>query len=168
MHINKNLLGTTTTQSEMAKILRLSQPRITQLVQDDIIKKDEVTGKILVFPSLEKYYKIQADEAVENGDAIDYDREHARLEKLKADKEEIRVAKLQGELYEAKVVELAMQEIYTTLRTQLLGIPSKLAARLPEEVRGQVSELMTQELEGCLAEMSSYDPEMFAVEDTDE
>lgn len=170
MKVTKELAKLTTTQSAMARLLKMSTARANQLTQEGTFVLADDKGGIFVIESVMNYArrddsrKKQAAD-VDNDSNIDFNIEHARLEKLKADKEEIRVAKLRGELYEAKTVELVMQEIYTTLRTQLLGIPTKLAARLPEKLRGQVSEALTQEIEGCLSEMSSYDPEMFTTED---
>ena len=67
--------------------------------------------------------------------------------------------------YSAKTVELVLTEMLSNLRTQLLGLPSKLAPQLEGKTRDQIYEVMTRELEERLSELSEYTPELFTEEE---
>ena len=67
-------------------------------------------------------------------------------------------------LTNARTVELVLTEMLSNLRTQLLGLPSKLAPQLEGATKEQVYDCLTQELEDKLSELSEYSPELFADE----
>ena len=58
-----------------------------------------------------------------------------------------------------------MTEMVSNLRTQLLGLPSKLAPILNGADRDRIYDVLTQEIEEKLAELSEYRPEMFMSEE---
>lgn len=160
MKISKDINKITTTQSEMARVLGLTQPRIHQLVQDGIIEKEE-NGAILLVESLKNYYKSKQGETGALEDEADYWTERALHEKAKREMTEIKLAKIQNNIYDAKTVEMVMIEMLTTLRTQLLGLPNKLAQQLEGKNREKIYDVMTREIEDKLNELSEYSPELF-------
>lgn len=61
MKISKDLKKLTTTQTELARALGLTQPRIHQLIQEGIVERDD-HGAVLVIASLQNYYRTQTGE----------------------------------------------------------------------------------------------------------
>lgn len=61
-----------------------------------------------------------------------------------------------------------MTEMLSNLRTQLLGLPSKLAPQLEGMNRDQVYDVMTREIEEKLSELSEYTPDLFTAEGIEE
>ena len=164
MKISKDVIKITTTQSEMARVLGLTQPRVHQLVQDGIIEKDE-TGAVLLVDSLKNFYKSKQGETGDLGDETDYWTEKALHEKAKRELAEIKLAKIQNNIYDAKTVEMVMIEMFTTLRTQLLGLPNKLAPQLEGKSKEEIYEFITREIEDKLSELSEYSPDLFTDEE---
>ena len=68
MKVSKNLKLLTTTQSEMANIMGVSQQRVSQLISENVILRDK-NNSVLVIESLKNYYKLKAN--AENSDDID-------------------------------------------------------------------------------------------------
>lgn len=85
MKVSKNLKLLTTTQSEMANIMGVSQQRVSQLISENVILRDK-NNSVLVIESLKNYYKLKAN--AENSDDIDFQKkEHCmkrRKEKLQS------------------------------------------------------------------------------------
>ncbi len=61
MEIPGELSEATTTQAKLARYLELSKARITQLVDEKVVVRDEsdAKGKILAFDSVRNYYLSQ-------------------------------------------------------------------------------------------------------------
>lgn len=162
MKISKGLSELTTTQTEMAKLLGLTQPRVHQLIEDGVVIK-AANGSVRVVESLKNFYKSRAiaDGGSEAGDDLDLNLERARHERTKREISELKLAKLQGSVYDARTVEYVMTELYATLRTQLLGIPSKLAPQLEGQPKEEIYLSLTREIEDRLSDVAGYDPKMF-------
>ncbi len=75
-------------------------------------------------------------------------------ERAKRELAELKLRERRGELYEAEVVESVMIEHLTNFRTKLLGLPPKIAAKLPADIRGEVYDDLTREIENCLDELA--------------
>ena len=76
---------------------------------------------------------------------------------------------MHGEVYSADTVEQVMPETLLNLRTQLLGLPTKLAPQLQSVTKEEAYNLLTQEIEDKLSELSEYTPSLFMdSDDTDE
>lgn len=163
MKISKGILSLTTTQTAMAQALGISQQRVSKMLQEGTMVADK-QGALLVVASLKNYYNKKAVESAEDGD-VNLQTERALHEKAKREIAELRLAKMQGNVYDAKTVELVMTEMLSNLRTQLLGLPSKLAPLLEKASKEKIYETMTKELEERLQELSEYKPDLF-MEDT--
>lgn len=166
MKISKDLKKLTTTQTEMAKALGVTQPRVNQLIQDDIIVKSK-NGAVLVVESLKNFYKSRedSDEADNDGPIPKFAIEKAIHEKTKRKIAELKLAKMLNNVYDARTVELVMTEMLSNLRTQLLGLPSKLAPIIEQKNKEEIYDIMTQEITEKLSELSEYSPDLFTAED---
>ncbi len=159
-----NLQSLVATQTEMAKALGITQQRVSQLLQDGVLFTDG-NGRMLVVESIKNFYKTRT----QNDSAdIDINKERAKFERARRVLEELKVAKAMRKVYDARTVELVMTEELSTLRTQLLGLPTKLAPLLEGKTREQINEILTREIEGKLAELSEYSPEVFDEEVEDD
>ena len=58
-----------------------------------------------------------------------------------------------------------MTEQNSNLRTQLLGLPSKLAPQLEGKKKEEIYAIMTREIEEKLEELAEYSPEIFMQEE---
>lgn len=170
MKVSQDLKNLTTTQTEMARVLGITQPRVNQLIQDGVIIKNK-NGAVFVVESLKNFYKLKADDT-STDKKLNYTEEKAKHEKIKREIAELKLAKMQKNVYDARTVELVLTEMLSNLRTQLLGIPAKLAPQLEMKKRSTIYDRMTEEVTEKLAELSEYSPELFTdeaiEEDTDD
>ena len=58
-----------------------------------------------------------------------------------------------------------MTEMVSNLRTQLLGLPSKIAPMLDGAGKNKIYSVLTEEIEEKLSELSEYKPDMFTSEE---
>lgn len=166
MKVSKDLKKLTTTQTEMARALGISQQRVSQLLKDDVMVRDK-SGAVLVIESLKNFYNVRTSEGGD-GEELDLNVEKAKHERTKREIAELKLAMMENKVYSAKVVELVLTEMLSNLRTQLLGLPSKLAPLLEKKKKEKIYEVMTKEIEEKLAELSEYTPELFTSEEITE
>lgn len=144
---------------ELARLLCITDRRVRQLVTDGIITK-QPEGDYLLPEAIAEYYafKYKPDEAV------DYMEEKALHEKAKRALAELELAKRRNEVHDAEDVQIVMVDMLTNLRSQLLGLPTKMAQQLAERDAGYIDKALTKEIEERLSELSDYSPTMFNME----
>ena len=154
MKIREDLRNLTTTQSNLAKALGLTQPRINQLIDEEIVVRDEqdTSGAVKVFESVKNFYL--SKNSVATG-GVDYWKERGLHERAKRQMAELKVSQAEGELYFAADVEAVMIEQLTNFRNKLLGLPAKFAVRLEGKNREEINEMLTEEIENCLEELAN-------------
>ena len=153
MKLKGNYKEWTVSQSQLGTILNVSQPRVNQLIEEEIVLRDESAknGAVLLIDSLRNYY-LSKNAA---GDNVNFWKEKGLHERAKRELAELKLRIQRGELYEAAVVESVMIEHLTNFRTKLLGLPSKIAATLPPSIRGEVYDTLTAEIENALEELAN-------------
>lgn len=166
MKVSKDLKKLTTTQTEMARALGISQQRVSQMLKEDIMVRDK-SGAVLVIESLKNFYNMRTSDG-SDGEELDLNVEKAKYERTKREIAELKLAMMERKVYSARTVELVLTEMLSNLRTQLLGLPSKLAPQLEKKKKEKIYEVMTKEIEEKLAELSEYTPEMFSKEEITE
>ena len=166
MKITEDLSKLTTTQRNLASALKLTQPRISQLIKDGTVIRDEsdTNGAVFILDSLRNFYSQRAIST----DEVDFNREKALHERAKRQIAELKLEKALGNVYDSKVVERVVTEDLVKLRTRLLTIPSKLAPMIEGKSKGEIDLILTREIEDTLAEMSNFDPSVFISEDIDD
>ena len=169
MLVTGNVKEIAVKQKALALALGVTPPRVSQLIKDGIVIRDEnnSSGAVLLFESLKNFFRTSPAKG-EDEETVDYWEEKAKHERAKRQIAELRIAKLESRAYDAKTVELVMTEMLSNLRTQLLGLPSKLAPQMEGMTKEQVYESLTRELEEKLAELSEYTPELFTAEEVEE
>ncbi len=166
MKITTDLKKLITTQKELGRAFGVTTQRINQLVKNGtVIRGDDSSGGVLIFESTKNYYSARAVPVDgDDGDVPDINIERAKREKAEREMAELKLAKMHQRIYDAKTVELVLFESNSNLRTQLLGLPSKLAPILEGKSRAEISDLMTKEIEEKLSELADYNPELFSEE----
>ena len=163
MKVSGNIKEITVTQTALGRALNLTPARINQLIQEEIVRRDEKdsSGGVFLFQSVVNY--LQSKQA--KSDEANYFLEKARHEKVKRQIAELKLSKEEGKTYDAATVETVMIEQLVGLRTHLLGLGMKLAAQLVGKNAAEISEIINREIEERLSELSNYNPEMFKSED---
>lgn len=154
--ITKSVNSVTATQTEMGRALGITRQRVSQLIQEGILPTDATNSPYLV-KGIKQYCNMKG----ENGGDIDFDKERALHEKAKREIAELQLMKMKKQAYSARTVEYVMTEMLSNLRTQLLGLPSKLAPLLEGKTKEEIYTSMTKEIEEKLSELSSYSPDLF-------
>lgn len=155
----------TVSQTNIAKALGITNARVSQLIKEGIVFRDEndKSGGVLLVKSVQAYTAFKG--AADGGDELDYMAEKAKHEKVKRELSELRLAKEEARAYDAITVEMVMTEMVSNLRTQLLGMPSKIAPMLDGASKDKIYSVLTEEIEEKLAELSEYKPDMFTSEE---
>lgn len=140
-------------QSQLARALNLTQPRINQLIDEGIVIRDEQSknGEVMLLDSLQNYFLSKNT----SGDGVNFWKEKGLHEKAKRELAEVKLAKTKGELYEATTVESVMGEILTNFRNRMLGLPSKYAAQLHGKNRSEIYSILTTAIEENLTELAA-------------
>ena len=141
---------------ELAKLLNITQRRVNQLAEEKIITR-QPEGDFVLPEAIAEFYsfKFQSDEA------IDFMAEKALHEKAKRELAELELQKRRNEVHDAAEVELVMTDMLTNLRSQLLGLPAKMAPQLANRDKDYIDQTLTDEIHARLTEISDYSPEMF-------
>lgn len=141
---------------DLAELLRITSRRVNQLAGMHILTRDEENRYDL--PSnIDAYFKYKYT----SQEDVDYGREKAMHEAAKRRLAELELAKRNSEVHEAKDVEFVMTDMLTNLRSQLLGIPAKMAPVLAGQAEAYIMQSLTDEIQSRLTELSDYRPDMF-------
>lgn len=137
-------------QSQMAQILGLSSGRISQLIEEKIIERDEGNGGVFLVESLRNYYQ---SKQARTGKVNFWD-ERGLHERAKRKLAELKLKKAREELYDAATVKRVMAEQLTNFRNRLQGLPSLLAPLLEDKSRHYIYDRLNHEIEELLEELS--------------
>ena len=161
MKLKEDLRNVTTSQKNMAVALSLTPQRITQLIKEKIIIRDEDSGGVYVLESLRNYYQSRTGGETE----LNYWEEKAKHEKVKREIAELKYRKLEGSVYEATTVEKVIIEQLVMLRTRLLGMGAKMSGQLEGKSASEIDEIIEREVEETLKEISGLKKEVMKVEE---
>lgn len=151
LYKSETILAAEMTQKEFGKLIGVTQSRISQLCDEGIIIKNELSGKIRVIESLRNYYL--SKNAPEDG--VSYWTERSKHEKAKRELAELKLRERRGELYEAAEVEGVLCEYFADFRNKLLVIGHKLSRRLEGQSARVICEAIDEEITHCLEELSA-------------
>lgn len=167
MKVSGDIRKLTTTQRELARAIGVTQQQVSNLVKQGTVVRDDAdkSGGVLIFESVKRYYQGRAAASGQGEEEIDINRERALHEAADRKIAELKLAKMESRAYDARTVELVMTEQLSNLRTQLLGLPTKLAPLLAGKTREEIYETLTGEIKDKLSELSEYSPALFADEE---
>lgn len=167
----RNLNEILTTSDGLAEVFGVTRPRIIQLANEDILKRDK-NSKYVVGEAVKNYLNyIKKDNGggkkEQSDEQVDYWKEKALHERAKRKLTEINLDQKVGQIHSSKDVELVMTEMLVTLRTKLQGFPTQISGKLVGQTQDVIYEIMNSELEKILLELSEYDSKLFDTETED-
>lgn len=147
--------------ADLADILMITTRRVNQLVDEEVLAR-EPEGDFILPTAVAAYYEYKyADK-----DETTYLTEKARHEKAKRELAELELQRRRNEVHDAADVEMIMTDMLTNLRTQLLGLPAKMAVQLANRDKDYIDQALTDEIQSRLTELSDYSPDMFVEGDS--
>ena len=158
------------TTAELAKLLLLSVRRVRQLTQAGILERardptsgQEVTGRYELLKAVNAYVVYLRDQGRYADPAeTDYQRSRARRMSALADIEQLRLGRIHGDLHYAKDVEFCLTQMITAATQRLLALPSRCCHALQGKTSlGEITRILSDEVETALRELSEYNPAMF-------
>ena len=149
------------TAKKLAQILGITERRVNQLVNElKVLERDE-NGKFNLQKNVQNYYKFKYCKDEE----IDYNIEKAKHERAKREMAEIELAKLKNKMHDAEDVERVLTGMLINFRNRMLTIPVKVAPQvIGQKNIAVINEILRQEIQDVLQELSEYNPEMFIEE----
>lgn len=150
------------TVADLQVILQITQQRISQLEKQQIFKR-LANGKFDTYEAVRAFYDYKLAK-----DGLDYKVEQALHEKAKRQFAELELQKRKNEVHEAENVKLVMGDMLSNLRSQILGLPAKMAPVLANRDAEYIALEMTKEIEDRLTELSDYNPNLFSDEAIEE
>lgn len=148
---------------ELAELLGVSERRVNQLVNEEILHR-EIEGDFILPMAIATFY----ENKYAGKDADRYWDEKALHEAAKRKLAELELARRQNMSHDAADVERVMTDMLSNLRSQLLGIPAKMAVHLENKSRNVIMTELAQEIESRLTELSDYKTEMFTDDSEDD
>ena len=137
---------------DLSLLLNLSERRIHQLVNQDIITRND-NNKFLVCEAIEQYYKFKFDV----GTAESLKKEQAKHEEIKCKLSQYKLKVIEKELISLDEVEKAMISVISNAKSKLLGLSSKVAPRIISENNiNIIREEIDAEIKDALEELSNY------------
>ena len=138
----------------IARLLDLTPRRVQQLASDGYIPRAS-RGRYHLVSAVQGYIRYLRACANDEATSADYERERARLTKMKADTAELENGRLQGKLVDIDAVIDGVQQANARVRNQVLSLPQRIAPKAATEtditaIHEQVQEVVTD----ILAEMS--------------
>lgn len=151
--------------SVLGSLFGLTTRRVRQLSDEGVIKKVS-RGRYNLSENIKNYilYIKTSQNLKENNKAntIDYEVEHALLERRKREKMDLEIAAMKGTMHNAEDVERVMTDMLANFRAKLLALPSKSAPRLLAlETISDIQDILQEEVFETLNELSNYDPTEF-------
>lgn len=145
----------TVTQTQFAQIIGVSQQRVSQLIDEQVLMKDEgsKSGAILLIDSLREYY-LSKQAAKDGAESINYWKERALLTKKQRELAELKLEKERGNLYDAAEVEGVLTELIVNFRNKLSGIAAKLSPQLAGKDVAQINKIIAAEIDDNLEELA--------------
>lgn len=168
MKVNCDPRQITVSQVNLSKALGLSTVRIFQLINEGVVIRDnkDERGGVKLLESVRNYDRMKHGAPVADGEEeIDINAERAKREAAERKIAELKLAKMEGKVYDARTVEMVQTEMLSNLRTQLLGLPTKLAPILEGLKREEIYEVLTKEIKEKLSELAEYTPEQYLEEE---
>lgn len=162
----------------LAKVLGVGVRHITNLHQQGICVKN-ASGRYLLIPSVQNYItrlrveaaaskNIQSDddgEQLEDLEVEDINTEKAKHEHAKRQITELKLQLMRGQVYEESKIRMVMNDMLTNFRQKMQSIPAKLSTKVEGKGAGEINQILTDEVNEVLMELSDYNPESF-VSDT--
>ena len=154
----------TTTQAALARYLKLSKPRINQLIDEGLVIRDD-RGGVFLADSIKNYFCNKNDSNTDDENSNSYWEEKKLLTKAQRELAELKLAKARAQVYDAKLVEKTFVELLANIRINLLNRASKLTPQIVNRSEEEINEILTSNIEEILEELSNFDTDTFTSEE---
>lgn len=160
----------TVSSTVLANLFGLTSRRIRQLENEGIIKK-VARGKYSLQENIKSYItfikaSVDLKESKTEEGKVDYDEEHALLERRKREKIELELAAMRGTMHFSEDVERVMNDMLSNFRAKVLALPSRVAPSLIcMDTIADIQEVLQGEVLDVLNELSEYNPSDFYSEE---
>jgi phage terminase Nu1 subunit (DNA packaging protein) len=148
---------------QIAKLLDLTPRRVQQLSSEGIIPKSD-RGRYELVPAVRGYVRYLRERAL--GQDLGGEQMAANKAKLtgtRAQIEEMKRARMAGEMVPREQIARAWAEVCMAVRSHLLGIPARLAARIGMAKNAvEVQQILRREIEEALSELAKVNVEIEA------
>lgn len=144
---------------DLAQLLAITDRRVRQLAEQKTLTR-QAEGDFILPEAIAEYYSYKYHTEEE----IDYMTEKARHEKAKRELAELELQKRRNEVHDAENVKIVMGDMLSNLRSQLLGLPTKMAPVLANRDTDYITHELAKEIEDRLTELSDYSPNLFSDE----
>lgn len=141
----------------MAKILDLSERRVRQLRDENIIKEyPNAEGLYDLMPTLHSYINYLRKSNPDSD--VDYVTERAKLMRAKRINEEFDLKIKEGKLHDSEIVETILSAMMINFKSRLMAIPSKLSPVLSKKTdKAEIYKILKSSIDEALYEISSFD-----------
>jgi len=155
MKLTGNFEEWTTTQAALGRILNLTPGRISQLVDEKIVVRDEgEKNAIFLIESMQNYYQSKQAYEKDGKGKVNFWEERGLHERAKRKMAELKLRQMKGEFYRAELVDSLLVEILTNFRNKLLGLPNKLSPQLEGKTVAQIYKILNDEIYENLTELA--------------
>lgn len=154
MNVSKCWRNLEISQGEMAKIMRVTQQRISQLVKENALVCSK-NGKILLVQSLLQVYEKNKEE--KDKKAISYDKEKALHEHVKREMAELKLGEMKNDLHKTEDILFIWGNMVTEFRRTLLALPAKMATTLVGKTSEEIDSIITEYIYHALKRLSELD-----------
>lgn len=165
MRLIGEIKDATTTQAALARYLKLSKPRINQLIGEGLVIRDDDSGGVFLADSIKNYYCNKNDLNNDDENSNSYRDEKKLLTKARRELAELKLAKARDQVYDAKLVEKTFVELLVNIRTNLLNLAPKITPQIVNRSEEEINEILTSNIEEVLEELSNFDPATFTSEE---
>ncbi|MGG4447620.1 hypothetical protein [Brevibacillus porteri] len=143
--------------SELAAIVGKTPQWIRQLTRDKVLKQVS-RGKYNLGEAVQAYceHVSGGKEEEQKPRLIDF---KTRYEKTKAEKAELELEQIKGNLHAAADVEWLLSDMILTIKTRLLGVPSRVSTECENESADVIESVVRREIETALSAMAKYTPD---------
>ena len=141
---------------KLAELLGISERRVNQLVNEEVLHR-EIEGDFVLTMAIASFY----GNKYSSKDEDDYWSEKALHEAAKRKLAELELCGNKNLCMISADVERVMTDMLSKLRSQLLGIPAKMAARLENQSRSVIMTELSKEIKSQDLGLKIYNQEIF-------
>ena len=155
-----DISSVTVSAKVLSRILGVCDRRIRMLAQEGILVKAS-QGRYKLEESLHNYIlnlrvANDANKNLDLEDELNLDVERAKHERVKRHMSELKYALMKGVVHKSEDVKVVMTNMLTNFKSKILGLPSKLTPQLIQRDKAYVEEILTNEMNEALIELSEY------------
>ena len=149
----------------IAQVLDLSEKRVKQMTEEDIIPEYS-DGHYKLLPTVQGYIRYLKSQLADDGKATDLTKEKAQLTRIKREGAELDLQLRRNELHQSADVEFIMTNMIIAFKAKLEVLPYKVLPAILSVPEGDnkkdfLVDALKTAIEEALNELSEYDPEYF-------